>query len=215
MFNLQKISTSSHKPALYDLLVVTAIFAVAIIMIIRNGSLARPAFITFLLIIFVVVVLIRLLTAFFGQLRYNPYSYNTLYYTGFALFVLFIAIALIVLMIHQYRDPDIYDTVQTLYLLRISAKNYILLTFPFLLIFSIALCVSNISLIRHEGMRFVNVLGIILAVLLVSGVVFLYWFDYAVSGSNLKILVHELISNLLAAVYLYFECMPSARSWRV
>ena len=50
-------------------------------------------------------------------------------------------------------------------------------------------------------------LGIILSVLLVAGEVFIYFFDYYVTGSQREIMFHELVANLFAAVYLYFECM--------
>lgn len=78
---------------------------------------------------------------------------------------------------------------------------------PFILAFSIALCVSNISLIRHERFRFVNVLGIILAFLLVAGEVFLFTYDMYATGSQKEVMLHDLFVNLFAAVYLYFECM--------
>ena len=52
-----------------------------------------------------------------------------------------------------------------------------------------------------------NVLGIILSFLLVAGLVFLYAFDRAVSGSQWQVMLHDLITNFCAAVYLYFECM--------
>ena len=88
-----------------------------------------------------------------------------------------------------------------------SAKTYSLFTFPFLLLFSVALVISNLSLIRHEGFRPVNVLGIALAICLVGGEVFLYARDYAVSGSVREVMLYDLVTNLLAAIYLYFECM--------
>ena len=126
---------------------------------------------------------------------------------GIALFllaVLFLQLRLSVLLISR---PVEYTADEILRLLLGSAKNYMLLTSPFLLVFSAALCVSNISLIRHEGFRGVNVLGIILSVLLVGGELFLFFFDFAVSGSQRQVMIHDLIANLFAAVYLYFECM--------
>ena len=82
-----------------------------------------------------------------------------------------------------------------------------MLSFPFLFVFSAALCVSNVSLIRHEGFRGVNVLGIILSFLLIGGAVFIFCFDYAASGSMIEVMIHDMIVNFSAAVYLYFECM--------
>ena len=82
-----------------------------------------------------------------------------------------------------------------------------MLSSPFVLAFSVALCVSNISLIRHEGKRLVNVLGILLSFLLVGGLLFLFFFDRYASGSRLEVMLHDLAANLFASVYLYFERM--------
>jgi uncharacterized SAM-binding protein YcdF (DUF218 family) len=82
-----------------------------------------------------------------------------------------------------------------------------LISAPFILVFSVSLCVSNISLIRYEGFRPVNLLGIVFSLILIAGEVFIFVFDFAASGSLRDIIVHELIANTVAAVYLYLECM--------
>ena len=78
---------------------------------------------------------------------------------------------------------------------------------PFVLFFSAALCLSNISLIRHEGRRPVNFLGILLAFLMIGGEVYLFVSDYYTTGSEIEVLIHDVLTNIFAAVYLYFECM--------
>ena len=88
-----------------------------------------------------------------------------------------------------------------------SAKRFMLLSAPFILLYSVALCVSNLSLIRHEGKRLVNVLGILLSFLLVGGLALLFFGDAAASGSLVEVMIHDLLFNLFAALYLYFECM--------
>jgi uncharacterized SAM-binding protein YcdF (DUF218 family) len=59
----------------------------------------------------------------------------------------------------------------------------------------------------HERKRFVNVLGIILALLLIAGEVFLFMFDRYVQGSQFEVMMHDLVSSIFASIYLYFECM--------
>lgn len=172
-----------------------------------NGAERNAAAICVVCDLFYLGALILLAAAFVGQLQYNPYSYNTIYYSGFALFDLSVLIAHLVLTGRMLRYPGVYTASQILTLLAGSGRNYILLSFPFILIFSAALCVSNISLIRHEGKRLVNILGIVLAFLLVGGVLLLCWFDFAVSGSRRQVMLHDLVANLFSAVYLYFECM--------
>ena len=45
------------------------------------------------LLVYLLLVLLFLGNAFFRQLKYNLYSYNTAYYPGFFLFVLLLAIS--------------------------------------------------------------------------------------------------------------------------
>ena len=201
-----RFDTRDKKPKLYDLLALTAAAAVSAALIGFSAPAHRTA-ICAVLGLYYLAVILRLIAAFFGQLRYNPYSYNTIIYSGFALFLLSVFITHTTLAVNMIRYPDIYTEFQIIHLVLNSAKNYMLLSSPFLLIFSTALCVSNISLIRHEGRRFVNVLGIILSFLLIGGVLFIFLFDYAVSGSEWEVMIHDLAVNLFAAVYLYFECM--------
>ena len=202
-----KFDTRDKKPKLFDLLVLTALLAAVLAFLILNGAQKNATVIGVTLIVFYGIVLIRLITAFFGQLRYNPYSYNTIYYMGFALFLVFVIITTVLVTVRQARDPEMYRVHEILHVVLGSARNYMFVTSPFILVFSAALCFSNISLIRHEGRRLVNLLGILLSVLMIGGIVFLFFFDYYTSGSQFEVMMHDLVVNLFAAVYLYFECM--------
>ena len=202
-----RFDTLNKKPKLWNIAALTGGLALVLAFFLLRGAERFAAAISLSLGLYLLIVLVLLIRAFLGQLRYNPYSYNTIFYMGIALFLLAVLILQIRLTVLLIRQPEVYSALGILHLLLGSAKNYMLLTAPFLLVFSIALCISNISLIRHEGFRTVNVLGILLSFLLVGGEVFLFLFDYAVSGSQREVMIHELIANLFAAVYLYFECM--------
>ena len=202
-----KFFTKSKKPKLYDVLIlaVAAVAAVTVIHTVSGGALSivNVCIIDALLI----YTTARLVMAFYGQIRYNPYSYNTIFYAGFALFLTFVLVTYIILTVRIISQPDVYGIDMILYTLLSSAKTYMLYTSPFILVFSAALCVSNISLIKHEGKRFVNLLGILLSALLISGEVFLFMYDYYATGSQFEVMVHDIMGNLFSAVYLYFECM--------
>ena len=202
-----RFDTRDKKPKLWNVLIQAIFVAAVLLMMIWDGSHRHAVLISALIALFLLAALIQLIAAFFRQIQYNPYSYNTIYYMGFALFLLAVWILQLRLLVLLIRQPEQYGAGEILHLLLGSAKNYMLLTSPFLLVFSAALCVSNISLIRHEGKRLVNVLGVLLSFLLVAGEVFIFCFDSYVSGSQQEVLIHELIANLFAAVYLYFECM--------
>lgn len=204
-----RFDTLNKKPKLYDVLIVGALVLAAVIAlsVIGNGSCVLP--IALILDAFFVYAIVRLVIAFIGQLRYNPYSYNTIYYAGFALFLASVLITFVLLTVEMILHPDVYadNRAELIGTLLGSARNYMFFSAPFILAFSIALCASNISLIRHERFRFVNVLGIILAFLLVAGEVFLFTYDMYATGSQKEVMLHDLFVNLFAAVYLYFECM--------
>ena len=202
-----RFDTRDTKPKLRALQLLTAAAAVAVAVLALTGAQHAAAAICIVIAAYALGMIIALLWAFREQIRYNPYSYNTIFYFGFALFALSVMITHIVLALRILRDPSLYTLDAILHLLLGSAKSYMYFSAPFLLLFSAALCVSNLALIRHEGRRPANVLGIILSVLLLAGVVGLFFFDFAASGSQREVMVHDLLVNLFAAIYLYFECM--------
>ncbi len=207
MDNLLKFDTLNKKPKLYNMLVPAAVAAVVLGLIGSGVAEEYRSLMGVVLCLSCAVMLVQLIRAFFRQIRYNPYSYNTIYYCGFSLFLFFILVTYTVITVKTVTDPDSVRGISLVFQLLNSARQYMLITFPFILAFSIALCVSNIELIRHERRRLVNLLGIILSVLLIAGEVFIYRFDYYVSGSLRQIMIHEFVSNTFAAIYLYCECM--------
>ncbi len=202
-----RFNTRDTKPKLYGLLILAAVTALVIGILLLIDVQRNAVFACAIMTAGCFLAVIMLVRAFFEQIRYNPYSYNTIYYAGFALFVLSIAVTHLILTVRMLKWPDLYGVMYIPYALHQSAKNYMLISAPFILVFSCALCISNISLIRHEGRRLVNILGIILSFLMVGGEVFLYRFDYYASGSQTEIMIHDLFANTFAAVYLYYECM--------
>ena len=206
--NMKQIRFDSRdkKPKVWNIAVLSLITAVLMgIIILLKGTSA--SLLCIIMSVYLIITIALLLSAFIKQLQYNPYSYNTIIYVGFAIFLLFVLITFFILTKQILQFPEEYTGEQIVYTLLSSAKSYMIITFPFIAVFSIALCISNISLIRHEGFRFVNVLGIILAFLLVAGDIFLYRADYYASGSLEEVRMHDLLVNTFAAVYLYFECM--------
>lgn len=202
-----QFNTRDTKPKLYSIAMLSAALLLCLTLLALADETARLQWGNLALTLYFACVIALLLRAFFMQLQYNPYSYNTIVYPGFALFVLFLFLTHLSVTIRCFRDPGGYRSVQMLFTLLHSAKNYMFMTMPLLIAFAAALFVSNVSLIRHEGRRFVNILGIILAFLIVAGAALIALLDLysAVSGNGS--LAINLIVNLLAAFYLYFECM--------
>ena len=202
-----RFDTRDKKPKLWNIAALTGVVAAYLAAMLFIGAEEHAARISAVIAVYLGVVLVLLIRAFLGQLEYNPYSYNTIFYMGFALFLVSVLIIQIRMTVLLIRYPEVYSAEMILHVLLGSAKNYMLLSAPFLFVFSAALCISNVSLIRHEGFRFVNLLGIILSFLIVGGLVFLFFYDMYASGSQTEVMIHDLIANIFASVYLYFECM--------
>ena len=200
--------TLEKKPTVWNIAFLTVFMIIGMAVILTRQAISIPWFLA-VYIVFHLAVLGMLIRAFFRQLRYDPYSYNTIYYSGFTILMLVYLLQVVFLVSRSYfwtYEPDIQIT-NLIGLLIGSAKTFMILTSPIVLLFSLALCISNIALIRHEGRRFVNILGIILSVLMVGGIAFLWRADYYVSGSHFYVMVRDMLTNLFASVYLYFECM--------
>ena len=202
-----KFDTRNKKPKLYNLLLQALFVLLIVILLVQKNAQRHAALISALIGLFLLAAVGQLIAALFKQIQYNPYSYNTIYYMGFSLFLLAVAVMQLRITLLLVRYPQVYQANEILHILLDSAKNFMYYSSPFLLLFSAALCVSNISLIRHEGRRLVNILGILLSFLLVAGLVLLFLFDRYASGSRLQVMLHDLAANIFAAVYLYFECM--------
>ncbi|MBQ9911232.1 MAG: YdcF family protein [Lachnospiraceae bacterium] len=196
---------AKRKPKVWNIAVVTGLaLAIGIALVFLKAD-ALYAFI--LADVYYCAVIVLLVRAFFAQIRYNIYSYNTIIYSGFALLFVFLLTAGVSKTVQTAWDPGVYGPEEALFVLAGIPQVFMLLTAPLVLVFAIALCISNIVLILREGKRLVNFLGILLSVLLVGGEVLMYAVDYYVSGSEAEVMRHDLIVNPLAAAYLYFECM--------
>ena len=202
-----RFDTRDIKPKVFNIGILSGITAMIVLILVLLGEKVPLIAMSLTVTVYLALVIFFLVRAFFQQLQYNPYSYNTIYYFGFALFLLSVFISHVILTVEIAVNPSNYDRFSIAALLLDSAKSYVLLSSPVILAFSVLLFVSNISLLRHEVRRFANVLGILLAFLLVGGAVFLYFADYYAAGSQREVMAHEILTNLFACFYLYFECM--------
>ena len=200
--------TRFKKPHLYWLLIPTAAAALIVGLLTAKDPERFAVINCAVMAAYWLTLIVMLVHAFFEQLKYNPYSYNTIYYMGFALFLTSVLITHVSLLLSMLRDPALASRPELILTdMMNSAKRYMLITSPFLLVFSGALCISNIALIRHEGRRFVNILGLLLSFLLIAGLGILLTFDRYASGSRADVMIHDMYVNLFSAIYLYFECM--------
>ncbi len=155
-----------------------------------------------LVILLALVLSIVFLTdALRKQLEYNPYSYNTIYYAAFTAFLTVGTFfhLLYVFAPDQSASFHLFEEIHSLSML------YAWVTTPFLVVFSAALIISNIFLIRYEGKGFVNLLGIILSLLILAGIWGQQLSNYA--GSEIGGLIHDVLFALFESVFIYYLFM--------
>ena len=143
--------TLDKKPTVWNILFLTVLMLLGMAVILSRHTVSTPWFLA-VYYAYHLAVLVLLLRAFFRQLRYDPYSYNTIYYAGFSILVFVYLIQVFILTSHGYfwdYPPELRIT-NLIGLVIGSAKSFMILTSPIVLIFALALCLSNIVLIRHE-----------------------------------------------------------------
>ena len=144
-----RFDTRDKKPKLYHILLLS-VLAAAVLGVLNLPDGAEHVLTSFLVLdVYFLAVWILLLDAFFKQLQYNPYSYNTIFYIGFALFLLSVLATHVMITVQLLRFPEEYRVGEVFNWMTNSASTFMILSLPFILIFSAALCISNISLIRQ------------------------------------------------------------------
>ena len=170
---------------------------------------ARADVISGCLLSYLAAVVIQQCYAAFRQSRTNPYSYNIIYYRGFFLFFLVLLGMTIQYCKGIFQVPEAFTALDLIWYLTDSTVTYLFCSIPAVVAFSVWLCVSNICLIRHEGKRLVNVLGILLAFSMTGTLLLLVYFGALhpnwVTGKYRFVL--NLVMNLCSVFYLYLQCM--------
>ena len=199
--------TRDKKPKIWNvaLLSAAAVIAVAVLAALDGHRYIRT--VSVIMDVYFAAVIVMLLTAFFRQLQYNPYSYNVIYYLGFSLFLCFVFSVSLSLTGRAFADPAGFGFGQVLSVLKSAGRKFLYLISAFTVPFSAALAVSNVLLIRRAGFRAENIIGIILAVFLTGGLVFLILYEQQAPGDPAVQRRHEIILSLVTSFYLYFECM--------
>ncbi len=149
-----------------------------------------------------------MLHSFHRSLARDFYSYATIYSAGFSLFALDIGIVLLINTIDHINNPSEFPMFAVYSTIRAMSFHFMLVTTPLILVFSAAMFISNIELLRHERKRIQNLLGILVSIFLVVGDL-IGWIMYTrnYSSSWKEILLIDTLHSIYATGYVYFECM--------
>ncbi|MCR4621699.1 MAG: YdcF family protein [Clostridiales bacterium] len=136
------------------------------------------------------------------------YSLASVYYSGFSLFSLITGGLMLRVTFRHLFDPAGFSLYSALDAITRASIRFMTLTMPVMLVFAVALAISNLVLLRHEGYALQNVLGLAVSALLIAGeAAGLYIFTRDFMGSEFAGLVRSTLENSYATVFVYFECM--------
>ncbi len=158
-----------------------------------------------LLLLLSAVIAAVLLHSFVDCIRRARFDYLPVICGGAGLFCLHWLAASVITLIDSFSMHYQYGFGNYLWELAGSAAAFSRSIAAVMAVFCTALVISNLSLIRHEGFRVQNLLGVILGVLWVSDtVVNRFFFEQSFDDVSL---VFTALSNGIAVVISYFECM--------
>ena len=136
------------------------------------------------------------------------YAYSTIYYAGFSLFSLATGVLLLSLTISHVTCPAEFSMFFAYNAINGASKQFMMLTMPAMVIFALAMAVSNIALLLHERPRPQNVLALGVSVLLIAGeAAGMYLFSRDFMGSEWEGRIRDTLENVFATGFVYFECM--------
>lgn len=152
--------------------------------------------------LFFCIMAVYMIINFRKSLKKHMYSYETVFHCSLMIIFTGLAIFFTTLSTHllfNYRDYQA-QSMQDL-----TVKMMMLIIFasvPFVLVYSLSMTISNISLIRHEGFRVANALGIVISVLLTSGVVLCVILPFRIKISNVTFAI---VYSIICSIYVFFE----------
>lgn len=134
------------------------------------------------------------------------FSYRATAELGFAIFCL-VASFLRVDMLMSFLRGENAGTVWSLLVGTIVTAQTFMRRTAFVIVgFAVVVAASNLVLMRHEGTRPSNMLGILVSLLMVGGAAFGIW----MSRSLLTFPLRNVLLNVYAGLFVYMECLLTA-----
>ena len=136
------------------------------------------------------------------------YAYGTIHAAGFSLFALLTGLTMLTVTLRHILQPHSYTMLSAYSAIGSASWQFMMTTAPFVLAFAVAMAVSNVALLRHEGFHGKNVLGIGVGFALVAGEVLAFaLYSRNLSGSEWEIRLWDTLCNVYATGFAWFECM--------
>ena len=136
------------------------------------------------------------------------YAYGTIHAAGFGLFALLTGLTMLVVTLRHLLDPRGFSMLYAYSAITGASWRFMMVTALPVLAFAIAMAVSNIALVRHEGFHPKNVLGVGIGLALVAGeALAFYLYGRDLSGSERQIRLWNTLCNVYATAFACFECV--------
>lgn len=142
---------------------------------------------------------------FLSSLRETLFHYKTVYFMGFFFFMLIQALPMLYISLRILAGGSVGGDLGV-YMAGLG-MNFMAYTFPLILVFSVAVSISNLSLIRHEGRRIMNLLGVIMGFALLLGYLIIFLIDINFQGEDEAFRIYLTVSGIYTTAFSYLECM--------
>ncbi len=135
------------------------------------------------------------------------YTYQAIYTMGFAIFCGLVGLMQLALFVGHLTDPFMNNVLQAIRIAGRAGYVFMVVSFPFVVVFAVAMVVSNIALLRHGRFSVRKLLGMLIGLLMVIGeqVGWRLFRDY--SGPESLVIAHDVAGSLYGTVYAYIECI--------
>ena len=137
------------------------------------------------------------------------FSYRSILDLGLSVFFLMLGLIHLGLVLYSLLREDPLTGENFLTMSSLALTIISILSFPVLFVFSCLITISNIGLIRKEGARPANTLGILLSALLMGGIlvlVILFWNTPGFFATDLKDSAIIMLRTILSSLFFYFVC---------
>lgn len=136
--------------------------------------------------------------ALYRQMKTAFYHYATPLLAAFLLLTVLILVLVVFTCVMFYRN-----TMENI--LSQVPVSLLMITLPIMILFALAMLISNLSLLRHEGRTWRNLLGAIIGLAL-SFAALAIMFNIDVSGSLEQLHFHDFLVNLFSGMVLWTVC---------
>ena len=153
------------------------------------------------LMVFLVVTLIMLIVSFFEYRRNGDFNYRMIACGGLSIFISVLLLMMIYDLVNNFLRT-FFEFMKAF--LDVGLELFLLIS-PFMVILSVLLTISNIRLMRHEGYRPLNALGIIFGLLCTISIALILFIDFFPAFRD--IYLRNLLQRTITYLFCYFGAM--------